>query len=194
LPVVSLVRALSGSGLKGLQALGLAALLVVLVAALDDHNQARIAGRSGRPEDLALDFGVFFAFWDHLLLASWQAAYPDSLGSHDGERVRQLASVPSDDRENDVRLSGRGRTREAKQNNPMRNAALAIDKLAEIFVRCEKQRLFPVGRLQHGFIRHPGLHFRHVQDGMSSLPEARYDLAVHTFIGQEFHLAASPMG
>jgi VanZ family protein len=63
LPVVSLVRALSGSGLKGLQGFGLAALLVVLVAALDEHNQARIAGRGGRPEDVALDFAGFLVAW-----------------------------------------------------------------------------------------------------------------------------------
>lgn len=56
---LSLVRALAGSGLVGARGFGLAALLVVLVAALDEHNQARIAGRSGRPEDVALDFAGF---------------------------------------------------------------------------------------------------------------------------------------
>jgi len=56
---LSLVRALGGSGLVGARGFGLAALLVLLVATLDEHNQAGIAGRSGRPEDVALDFAGF---------------------------------------------------------------------------------------------------------------------------------------
>ena len=59
---LSLVRALGASGLVGARGFGLAALLVVLVAMLDEHNQARIAGRSGRPEDVALDFAGFLLF------------------------------------------------------------------------------------------------------------------------------------
>ena len=55
--------------MKGARGFGLAALLVLLVAALDEHNQARIAGRSGRPEDVALDFAGFLLFcgaaWGH---------------------------------------------------------------------------------------------------------------------------------
>jgi len=59
---LSLMRALAGSGLIGARGFGLAAILVVLVAMLDEHNQARIAGRSGRPEDVALDFAGFLLF------------------------------------------------------------------------------------------------------------------------------------
>ncbi|MBC7104812.1 MAG: VanZ family protein [Firmicutes bacterium] len=81
MPVVSLVRALGGSGLKGLQGLGLAALLVVLVAALDEQNQARIAGRSGRPEDVALDFVGFLLFCG--LTALWARSH--------GARLRSAA-------------------------------------------------------------------------------------------------------
>ncbi|MGQ9532470.1 MAG: VanZ family protein [Desulfotomaculales bacterium] len=62
LPIVSLVRALGGSGLVGATGFGVAAVLVVLVAALDEHNQARIGGRSGRPEDVGVDFGGFLLF------------------------------------------------------------------------------------------------------------------------------------
>ncbi|MGQ9533586.1 MAG: VanZ family protein [Desulfotomaculales bacterium] len=66
---LSLMRALGGSGLKGLLGFGLVALLVVMVAALDEHNQARIAGRSGRPEDVGVDFAGFLLFcgaaWGH---------------------------------------------------------------------------------------------------------------------------------
>ncbi len=59
---LSLLRALGGSGLIGARGFVVAAVLVVLVAALDEHNQARIAGRSGRPEDVALDFAGFLLF------------------------------------------------------------------------------------------------------------------------------------
>jgi VanZ family protein len=86
LPVVSLVRALGGSGLKGLQGLGLAALLVVLVAALDEHNQARIAGRSGRPEDVALDFAGFLLFCG--LAAVWARSRAARVRSAADDAVR----------------------------------------------------------------------------------------------------------
>ncbi|MBC7104547.1 MAG: VanZ family protein [Firmicutes bacterium] len=66
---LSLLRALGGSGLIGARGFGVAALLVVLVAALDEHNQARIAGRSGRPEDVALDFAGFLIVW--ALAGAW---------------------------------------------------------------------------------------------------------------------------
>ncbi len=78
---LSLVRALGGSGLVGARGLGLAALLVVLVAALDEHNQARIAGRSGRPEDVALDFAGFFGFlWPYGPLGALLRGTPPKFG------------------------------------------------------------------------------------------------------------------
>ncbi|MEM3433208.1 MAG: VanZ family protein [Candidatus Methanomethyliaceae archaeon] len=72
---LSLVRALAGSGLVGARGFGLTALLVVLVAMLDEHNQARIAGRSGRPEDVALDFAGFLVAWGLVeTLGRWREA------------------------------------------------------------------------------------------------------------------------
>lgn len=95
---------------------------------------------------------------------------------------------------NDPCLLPRRETCQAEKNYPHRNSFLSKYQLSKILISRQKDRHFLVRPIQDSIVRNTRLFFGDIPDFVAIQTKLIDDLAIYTFIGQEFHLVDSESG